>query len=70
MPDEVLAELEERQLVGAYSNRPFYQRADYLAWISRAKRVEGRQRRITQMLDELDQGGAYMGMDHPSSARA
>ena len=69
MPDDVLAELVDRALVDAYHSRPFYQRNDYLAWIGRAKRIETRQKRTAQMLDELDRGGVYMGMDHPPSRK-
>lgn len=67
MPDDVREELEERGLIELYEERPFYQRNDYLGWIGRAKRLETRHKRIEQMLDELDQGGVYMGMDHPPS---
>ncbi len=69
MPDDVRAEIAERDLTDAYETRPFYQRNDYLAWIGRAKRPETRRKRIDQMLDELDRGGVYMGMDHPPSRR-
>lgn len=67
MPDDVREELEERGLIELYEERPFYQRNGYLGWIGRAKRLETRHKRIEQMLDELDQGGVYMGMDHPPS---
>jgi uncharacterized protein YdeI (YjbR/CyaY-like superfamily) len=70
MPDDVRAELEERGLIEAYDERPFHQRNDYLAWIGRAKMLETRKKRIDQMLDELDQGGVYMGMDHPPSRKS
>ncbi len=69
MPDELLAELDKRGLLGSYRARPFYQRNDYLAWIGRAKQSETRRKRIDQMLDELDVGGLYMGMEHPSSRK-
>jgi uncharacterized protein YdeI (YjbR/CyaY-like superfamily) len=69
MPDDVLEELEGRQLLAAYEERPFYQRNDYLGWIGRAKQEATRRRRIDQMLTELDQGGVYMGMDHPPSRK-
>jgi uncharacterized protein YdeI (YjbR/CyaY-like superfamily) len=69
MPDDVRRELEERGVIGDYERRPFYQRNDYLAWIGRARRVETRQRRIQQMLDELEAGGLYMKMDHPPSRK-
>ena len=69
MPDDVRTELEEQDLVGAYEDRPFYQRNDYLAWIGRAKRLETRQNRIEQMLEELERGGVYMKMEHPPSRK-
>jgi hypothetical protein len=69
MPDDVLERLEREGLLDAYRGRPFYQRNDYPAWIGRARRVETREKRIRQMLDELDVGGIYMGMDHPPSRR-
>jgi len=70
MPDDVRDRLEERDLMDAYKERPGYQQNDYLAWIVRAKRPETREKRIAQMLDELDQGGIYMRMDHTPSARS
>ena len=69
MPDAVRTELEERGVMELYQERPFYQRNDYLAWIGRAARLETRRKRIEQMLDELEQGGVYMKMDHPPSRR-
>jgi uncharacterized protein YdeI (YjbR/CyaY-like superfamily) len=69
MPDDVLAELEEHGLMADYEERPFYQRNDYIGWITRAKRIETRRKRIEQMLDELDRGGVYMNMDHPPSRK-
>ena len=68
MPDDVRTELE-RGVMELYQERPFYQRNDYLAWIGRAARSETRRNRIEQMLDELEQGGVYMKMDHPPSRR-
>lgn len=69
MPDDILALLEQRGLLGSYNERPPYQRNDYLGWIGRAVHPETRQKRISQMLEELDAGGVYMGMDHPPSRR-
>ena len=70
MPDDVRNVLQERDLMDAYAGRPPYQRNDYLGWIGRAKRPETRRKRVGQMLDELEQGGLYKGMDHPPSRRA
>jgi uncharacterized protein YdeI (YjbR/CyaY-like superfamily) len=46
----------------AYRERPEYQQNDYLGWIARAKREETKDKRLAQMLDELEKGGVYMGM--------
>jgi len=46
----------------AYDVRPSYQRNDYIGWITRAKRPETRQKRLDQMLDELEKGDVYMKM--------
>lgn len=70
MPADVQELLEREGLVGAYRERPHYQRNDYLGWIARAKRPETRQKRIDQMLDELRRGGVYMKMTHTPSAKA
>ena len=70
MPDDAAQELDVRGVVDDYAARPHYQRNDYLSWIGRAKRMETRRKRIEQMLDELDAGGVYMGMDHPPSRKA
>lgn len=67
MPVDVRAALDDRGLFALYLERPFYQRNDYLSWIDRAARPETRLKRIDQMLDELEQGGLYMRMDHPPS---
>ena len=70
MPEDVRQALDERGLSDSYDERPFYQRNDYLAWIGRAKHPETRSKRIEQMLEELELGGIYMGMDHPPSRRS
>lgn len=62
MPEAVRQALEARGLFEAYSSRPPYQRNDYLGWIQAAKREETRQKRLAQMLDELERGGVYMNM--------
>jgi hypothetical protein len=38
----------------AYGDRPPYQQNDYIAWIFRAKRQDTRQKRLQQMLHELE----------------
>ena len=70
MPDDVRRALERRGLTEMYAARPYYQRNDYLGWIKRAVRDETRSKRIEQMLDELEIGGIYMGMEHRPSRRS
>ena len=62
MPDDIRDLLEARGLMAAYQSRPPYQRNDYLGWIGRAKRPETRQKRLDQMLQELEGGTLYMKM--------
>jgi len=70
MPDFVRQALDEKELMTAYQARPAYQRNDYLGWITRARRPETVQKRLNQMLSELEQGGVYMNMKHQPSSRA
>jgi uncharacterized protein YdeI (YjbR/CyaY-like superfamily) len=62
MPDFVRTELEAHGLMAAYLARPAYQRNDYLGWIMRGQRESTRQKRLAQMLAELEQGDVYMKM--------
>jgi len=62
MPDWVYEALEVRGLMEAYHSRPPYQQNDYLGWIARAKRPATKQKRLDQMLDELERGDVYMKM--------
>ena len=62
MAPDIRVRLDIARLRAAYDARPPYQRNDYLAWISRAKRPATRERRISQMLDELESGDSYMKM--------
>ena len=62
MPDYIREALTERKLMDAYRERPDYQQNDYIGWIARAKREETKQKRLSQMLDELEGGKLYMNM--------
>ena len=64
MPDFVKDALVERGLLDAYHSRPPYQQNDYVGWINRAKRMETKQKRLEQMLYELERGDLYMKMDY------
>jgi uncharacterized protein YdeI (YjbR/CyaY-like superfamily) len=64
IPDCIAAALDESGLWERYRARPTYQQNDYIGWIIRAKREETRQKRLTQMLDELRGGTAYMKMKY------
>lgn len=69
MPGWVHAALEERGLMDAYEARPPYQRNDYLWWITTAKRESTKNRRLEQMLAELERGDAYMKMPYRPHGR-
>lgn len=62
MPEYIREALESRRLVKAYRARPPYQQNDYIGWITRAKRPETQEKRLNQMLDELEKGEVYMKM--------
>jgi uncharacterized protein YdeI (YjbR/CyaY-like superfamily) len=64
MPVDVQTALEQRGLMDAYRLRPAYQQNDYIGWINLAKRLETRQKRLNQMLEELERGDAYMNMPY------
>jgi len=66
MPGFVREALIEAGLMEAYRQRPPYQRNDYVGWITRAKREETQQRRLAQMLEELERGDRYMKMSYRS----
>jgi uncharacterized protein YdeI (YjbR/CyaY-like superfamily) len=70
MPDFVKRALEVRGLMEAYRERPPYQQNDYIGWITRAKRQSTQEKRLEQMLDELEMGGVYMNMSHPPSRKS
>ena len=54
--------LKDRGLAAKYRERPAYQRNDYMMWINTAKSPSTKQRRLNQMLSELERGGMYMKM--------
>lgn len=62
MPDFVREPIASLHLDAKYAARPAYQRNDYIGWITRAKLPETQQKRLMQMLDELEAGGVYMRM--------
>ena len=64
MPDFVREVLVELDLMDAYRQRPPYQQNDYIGWITRAKRPETQQKRLAQMLQELEDGDKYMKMTY------
>ncbi len=61
MPGNVRAALEKRNLMEAYLARPEYQKADYLKWIALAVGPAAKQKRLDQMLDELEKGTLFKG---------
>lgn len=69
MPGFISDALNARILMDTYSSRPSYQRNDYIGslCVTRAKREATRQKRLNQMLDELERGGVYMNMSWEKS---
>jgi len=63
MPGFVSEALQISGLMEAYLHRPPYQQNDYLGWINRTKRQQTKDKRLQQMLDELEAGDCYMGMN-------
>ena len=63
MPRAVEHALVESGQMQAYRSRPAYQQNDYLGWINRARRPQTKERRLRQMLSELERGDVYMKMD-------
>jgi len=47
----------------AYHARPPYQQNDYIGWSTRAKQEATKQKRLDQMLDELESRGVYMNVN-------
>jgi len=60
MPDFFRDAINTRGLMDAYLARPDYQRNDYIGWVNRAKLETTKQKRLDQMLNELERGGVYM----------
>lgn len=69
MPDFIKNALENERLLEKYNRRPPYQRNDYIGWVIRAKRQETIDKRLRQMLAELEQGDRYMGMVYKEKCR-
>jgi uncharacterized protein YdeI (YjbR/CyaY-like superfamily) len=70
IPDFVRSALDREFLWETYEERPAYQQNDYIGWINSAKRIETKEKRLDQMLDELRRGGVYMNMEHPPSKKS
>jgi hypothetical protein len=61
LPGNVRAALDKRNLMDAYLARPDYQRGDYLKWIAQAAGPAAKQKRLDQMLEELEKGNVFKG---------
>ena len=69
MPDFVRRALLEYGLMEEYRSRPPYQQNDHIGWIMRAKRQATKEKRLAQMLMELERGDKYMNMDYRPKKR-
>jgi len=61
--------LIEKGVMDAYKRRPPYQQNDYIGWITRAKLPATQEKRLAQMLDELEQGDVYMKMAYERNGK-
>ena len=61
MPGSVKAALAKRTLIDAFRARPDYQQNDYLKWIASAAGPAAKDKRLQQMLEELQQGNLFKG---------
>lgn len=62
MPGDVAARLDAAALPAACDAPPPCQRKDDLGWIARARRLETREQRLAQRLDDLRAGDIYREM--------
>jgi len=69
IPYYIKEALKEHALVKTFEERPAYQQNDYIGWITRAKRQETIDKRLTQMLNELESGDRYMKMPYRSRSQ-
>ncbi len=69
MPGNVRSALVKRSLMDAYLDRPAYQKDEYLKWIALAAGPAEKQRRLDQMLAELEQGGVFKGEPYTPPAK-
>ena len=70
MPGNVRDALAKRKLTDTYQDRPDYQQAEYLKWISLANGPTAKQQRLDQMLEELEKGGLFKGEAWTPPAKA
>lgn len=70
IPNFVNQTLEEHGLIAEYNARPAHQRNDYIGWINNAKLQKTKEKRVNQMVAELEKGGVYMKMSHPPSTKS
>ena len=69
VPEFIKVALENRGLMSDYRGRPAYQQNDYIGWIEQAKKQQTKEKRLAQMLEELELGGVYMKMQHAASMK-
>jgi uncharacterized protein YdeI (YjbR/CyaY-like superfamily) len=69
IPGYIQKALKENALEKAFEERPAYQQNDYIGWITRAKRQETIDKRLAQMLNELEIGDRYMKMPYHSKSQ-
>jgi len=61
MPGNVRGALQKRKLMDAYLDRPAYQKDEYLKGVAQAAGPAAKQKRLDQMLEELEKGNVFKG---------
>src|SRR4051812_43556158 len=61
MPGQVKGALAKRNLLDTYIARPQYQKDDYLKWVAAAAGPTEKQKRIDQLVDEIEKGNVFKG---------
>ncbi|MCR4324452.1 MAG: YdeI/OmpD-associated family protein [Candidatus Curtissbacteria bacterium] len=62
MPEFMRKALVSGGMMEKYKERLPYQQNDYIGCITRAKQKQTQEKRLNQVLDELEKGGVYMNM--------
>ncbi len=69
IPADVLEALVAGKVINEFNDRPKDQRTKYVEWIGESDGEGERAARASQMVEELREGGVFLGMPHPASRK-